>query len=90
MAHAQRALGDGIKRCQPAEAVNVAASRRGLYAARALPAGTVLEASDVVALRPATELSASSLDVVLGTTLARDVAAGAAFAASDIRARTAA
>ena len=33
------ALGSGAKVCQPAEAVNVTASRRGLYAARALRAG---------------------------------------------------
>jgi N,N'-diacetyllegionaminate synthase len=90
MAHARRALGDGVKRCQPAEAVNVSASRRGLYAARRLPAGTVLQPSDIVALRPATELPASSLDLLLGTTLTRDVAVGAAFAVSDVDARSAA
>ena len=47
------ALGDGIKRCQPAERPNAVPSRRGLYAARSLPAGQRLAASDIAVLRPA-------------------------------------
>jgi sialic acid synthase SpsE len=47
------ALGDGRKVCQPAEKPNVMASRRGLYATRAIKAGTRLSEDDVVArVRP--------------------------------------
>jgi N,N'-diacetyllegionaminate synthase len=71
------ALGDGRKRCLPAEAVNKTASRRGLYARRALRAGERIGANDVIALRPATELSPSDLGRVVDSVLSRDVAAGA-------------
>lgn len=47
--------------------------RRGLYPARDLPAGHVLSALDLVALRPAVGLLAEDFDSVLGATLAVDV-----------------
>lgn len=78
------ALGDGRKVCQPAEKPNVTASRRGLYAVRALRAGTRITAGDVVALRPATTLTPAALPTLVGSILTRDMAAGAPFAATDI------
>jgi N-acetylneuraminate synthase len=80
----RRALGDGRKICQPAEKPNVVASRRGLYATRALRAGSRLSASDIVALRPATSLSPGAVGTLLGSVLTRDVPAGAAFTATDV------
>jgi sialic acid synthase SpsE len=76
---ARLALGHGRKECLPAEAVNVRASRRGLYAARALRAGGRIGAADLVALRPADGIPASAVGDVVGARLARDVDAGAAL-----------
>jgi sialic acid synthase SpsE len=81
------ALGHGRKECLPAEAVNRQGSRRGLYTLRALRAGARLEASDVVALRPADGIPASDIAAVVGTRLTRDVASGAALEWDDIAPR---
>lgn len=70
------ALGTGRKACLEAEAPNRHPSRRSLCAARDLPAGTVLAASDLIALRPGTGLPPSSLATLCGVTLARAVGRG--------------
>jgi sialic acid synthase SpsE len=84
MERTRHALGDGRKRCLPAEAANVIPSRRGLYARRALRAGERVHEGDIIALRPATELRPADLPRLVGTTLDRDLAAGAAFEARDM------
>jgi sialic acid synthase SpsE len=84
MEHARVALGSGAKLCQPAEAVNVTASRRGLYATRALRAGTRVARTDVIALRPATRVAPFDIETLVGTTLTRDIEAGAAFDPADL------
>lgn len=81
------ALGHGRKECLSVEAVNQRGSRRGLYAYRALTAGSRLTAADLVALRPADGIAASEIHRVLGATLTRDVAAGSALLWSDIDTR---
>jgi sialic acid synthase SpsE len=73
---ARAALGDGRKVCQPAEAVNLVASRRSLCAARDLPPGTVLQPADLVALRPATGMTPASLPSLVHRRLRAAVAAG--------------
>jgi N-acetylneuraminate synthase/N,N'-diacetyllegionaminate synthase len=78
------ALGDGRKRCLPAEAPNVGPSRRGLYARRAMRAGERVREGDVIALRPATDLRPADLPRLAGAVLDRDVAAGAAFEPRDV------
>jgi N,N'-diacetyllegionaminate synthase len=83
------ALGDGRKRCLPAEAPNIVPSRRGLYATRMLRAGDRITADDVIALRPATPLAPADISHLVGTVLGRDVAAGAPFDAQDIAIRKA-
>ncbi len=75
-ARARRAIGSGVKACQPAEEPNVVPSRRALYAARALSRGTVLTAGDLVALRPGSGLPANDLPRVIGSMLQCDVEAG--------------
>jgi sialic acid synthase SpsE len=70
------ALGSGRKACLAAESVNVVASRRSLCAVRALPAGHILAAGDLVALRPASGLPPSALFSVIGRRLSCAVAAG--------------
>jgi sialic acid synthase SpsE len=78
------ALGSGAKLCQPAEAVNVTASRRGLYAVRTLRAGVQVSRGDVIALRPATRVPPFEIDALIGTVLRRDVNAGEPFEPADL------
>lgn len=84
MEETRLALGDGRKIPQQAELPNVHASRRGLYAARALPAGTRVGREDVAVLRPSTSIAPSQLSFVVGSVLRRDVPAGAAFEVRDL------
>ena len=84
-ARVQAALGDGRKTCLSAEAVNMAASRRALYAARDLEHGALVRAEDIVALRPAEGLSASRWHDLVGRRLPRAITAGSAFVAGDLR-----
>jgi sialic acid synthase SpsE len=70
------ALGSGRKACLAAEAVNVTASRRSLCAARDLPAGTIVAAADLIALRPATGVPPSSLGAICGLQLKRSARRG--------------
>jgi sialic acid synthase SpsE len=83
---ARSTIGHGRKACLAVEAVNVAASRRGLYAARALAAGERLDEDNVVCLRPVAGLPADCWPAVAGRRLARPVAAGAPLAATDLAA----
>ena len=78
------ALGSGRKVCQTVEAVNVAASRRGLYASRALRPGDTITAREVVALRPETALPPSRAAELIGATVARPIAAGEPFHPADL------
>ena len=77
-ARATAALGSGVKTCLAAEAPCLV-SRRGLYAARDLAAGHTVSADDIIALRPASALSADKASALIGSTLARDMAEGAPF-----------
>ena len=81
---AHRALGDGRKTGQGADRLNRVASRRSLCAARALSAGHVLSAADLIALRPETGLAPSELPRVIGATLTRGVARGQALRREDL------
>lgn len=80
---ARAAIGGGGKRCLPEEAVNRGASRRGLYAARALGFGHVLRPADIVALRPANGLEPRDWTRLVGRPLRRPMTAGAAFEDGD-------
>ena len=81
---AKGALGDGRKVCLPAEAANITASRRALYATRDLEPGETVRAEDVVALRPASGLPANRWHELVGCRLQRPVAAGAPFEIHDL------
>lgn len=78
------ALGDGIKSCRPSERPNRAPSRRGLYAARTLAPGEVVSAGDIAVLRPVSALNPADAACLAGTRLARGLAAGEAFRATDL------
>jgi sialic acid synthase SpsE len=84
MEQARAGLGSGAKVCLPEEAVNVTASRRGLYATRALRAGDVVHPEDVAVLRPANELPPSTVSQLVGATLTRDIDVGEPFCAEDL------
>lgn len=84
MEHTRIALGDGRKVCQPAERVNVRASRRGLYASRPLRAGHRVNHDDLVALRPATDLAPGAATMLVGSVLGRNVDAGTPIHTSDL------
>ena len=81
---ARVALGDGRKVCQPAEAPNVIPSRRGVYARRDLPAGTVLTSDDLAVVRPANGLAPSDAARLIGRPLARALVAGEPFTPMDL------
>ena len=81
---AHRALGDGRKTGQGADRLNRAASRRSICAARALPAGHVLSAADLIALRPETGLAPSEMPRVIGATLKDAVACGQSLRDQDL------
>ncbi|MDO8836722.1 MAG: N-acetylneuraminate synthase family protein [Vicinamibacterales bacterium] len=78
------ALGDGRKQCLAAEAVNLTASRRSLYAQRDLRQGEVVTPGDVIALRPSAGLEPRQARDLIGRVLARDVSAGGAFLEQDL------
>lgn len=67
----ERALGTGDKGRRPSELDNVALARRGVYAARDIAAGETLAESDIVILRPETELSPMAFWDKLGTRVGR-------------------
>jgi N,N'-diacetyllegionaminate synthase len=78
------ALGSGRKECQQAEAPNVRASRRGLYASRPMRAGDEITAADIDVLRPASLLTPAHVGQLVGLRLQRDVAVGEPFAPDDL------
>lgn len=61
--------GDGIKRLSKNESENRDKFRRGIYAARDLPAGAVLGETDIVPLRPVRGVDVALWDDVIGKTL---------------------
>ncbi len=77
-------LGDGTKACLPVEQELRTLARRSLYAARDLRAGERVGAEDVLALRPATGLSAREYPQLVGRRLARDLQRLEPFAAQDL------
>ena len=81
---AHAALGSGQKTCSPAERPNRLASRRALYATRALPAGHVVDAGDLVALRPGIGVPADRQAELMGRRLWRDLEQGMPFLESDL------
>jgi N-acetylneuraminate synthase len=65
----EAALGDGVKRPAASEAGNMAVARRSLHASRALRPGHVLEARDLIALRPGNGLSPALRGRLIGRKL---------------------
>ncbi|CAB4862324.1 unannotated protein [freshwater metagenome] len=74
----EASLGDGVKVIEANEEKTVVLQRRCVRAARPLQAGSVIERSDLEALRPAPAdaVPPQSIDLVVGRTLTRDLVAG--------------
>lgn len=70
----ESALGDGRTALRPGEIALRREVRRGVYAARSLPAGSVLHADDLKVVRPAVGAPPGALARLVGTRLARSVA----------------
>ncbi|PLP60068.1 N-acetylneuraminate synthase [Mesorhizobium loti] len=82
---AELLVGDGVKAARPAEYEARALVRRGLKAARDLPAGTILQEADIAILRPATGLAPKFFYETVGKQLRRPLSGGAPIGADDIR-----
>jgi N-acetylneuraminate synthase len=82
----EAALGDGVKRVEDNEVQTAVLQQRCLRAVRALPAGHVLAAADLEALRPAPEGAARpyELSALLGRRLSHALPQGAAVAWADV------
>lgn len=76
IAEAELLRGDGVKTPREAEFEARRLVRRGLKAARDLPAGTILTEADIAILRPATGLAPADYSSTLGRRLARAVKVG--------------
>jgi sialic acid synthase SpsE len=68
------ALGDGTIATAPACAAALGRMRRGVYAARSLPAGTVLDVTDLKLVRPALGAPPAALTRLVGRRLGRRLA----------------
>lgn len=79
----EKALGSPVKAPRPAEIPIANIARRSLHWARALPAGTVVTLSDLIALRPATGIEPSASEWLIGRPVVRDVAAGTMLQRAD-------
>ena len=80
------ALGNGIKRVEPNEQATVVVQRRSLCAARDLPAGSVIQADDLIPLRPCPPKSFPpyETDNLVGRTLKSDVQCGQSILRDDM------
>ncbi len=80
----ERALGDGTKRPVPAEADTRAVARRSLAARADIPAGVIVEAGILTALRPAGGIPPSLVRHVIGRRTRRPLNAGQFIDWSDL------
>ncbi|MBL4700868.1 MAG: N-acetylneuraminate synthase family protein [Phycisphaeraceae bacterium] len=76
-------VGDQVKTVMPAEKAIEKAVRRGVYAARDLAVGDVLQDEDVDCLRPRIDFSPMDLPKFLGKPLRRTLSKGAALSEED-------
>jgi N,N'-diacetyllegionaminate synthase len=66
------ALGDGIKRLTPSEALNKFVARKSLVAIKDIKVGEVFSVENISAKRPGTGLSPMTWESVIGRKAARD------------------
>lgn len=66
------ALGDGIKRLTPSEAINKPVARKSLVASQTIKAGEVFSALNITTKRPGTGISPMRWDEIIGRIAPRD------------------
>jgi N,N'-diacetyllegionaminate synthase len=71
----EAALGDGIKRLSPSEAINKPVARKSLVASRVITAGEMFTAENLTTKRPGTGISPMRWDEVIGRVAGRDYSA---------------
>jgi len=69
----QIALGDGVKRVQPAEYLNMNLQRKGLYANKDLKIGDIISLSDISVKGPGGGILPKYLDIIVGRELRKNV-----------------
>lgn len=69
----EKALGDGIKRIQSVEIATQQVVKKGIYASRDLPAGTIIDESMLVGKRPIIDLGMEEYASLLGKQLTEAV-----------------
>lgn len=80
----ETALGDGIKRIQPVEIATQQVVKKGIYASRDLPAGTLISESMLVGKRPVAEMGMEEYESLLGKQLTEAVAKNQAISRKHI------
>ena len=82
----ESALGDGVKKVEDNESETFVIQRRALRAAKDLPAGTILNKSNVVALRPcpAEGLGPNRANILIGRLLSRPLVKGEIIGIEDL------
>jgi sialic acid synthase SpsE len=80
----EAALGDGHKRLMPSETETVVIQRRGIYTARAIAKGEIIERSALTYLRPAVGLRPARAPDVIGKAAACDIAVGSPLKEDDV------
>ena len=80
----EASLGDGIKAPRPAEADTRRIARRSLFLRAPVRAKQAISAETLIALRPGTGIGVEHFDAVAGRVAARDLAAGAMLAWTDL------
>lgn len=79
------ALGDGIKAPTASEVPVRALVRRSVTTVRPIPAGTVIESSDLTLMRPGTGIAPKDFEAVIGRKAAHDIVAGKTLDWGDLR-----
>lgn len=77
-------FGDGSRQPQQCELAHMAAVRRSLAAARDLPAGTTLAATDLICVRPGSGFEPGSEGELIGRRTTRALQAGTVLLAADL------
>jgi N-acetylneuraminate synthase len=76
--------GDGVKKASPSEEKNKAIARKSIHISRAVKAGELLTAGDLITLRPGTGISPMEWDKIIGKKAAVDLPEGHLLKWSDI------
>lgn len=83
--HIEQALGSGIKQPSPSERKNIPIARKSIHTSRAIKAGEVLTAADLIMKRPGHGISPMDIDGIIGSEVARDIPADTILTKGDLK-----